>query len=103
MTAITVGLTLACLGLATGWQCSLRCSRQRGLRLALLATELRRSEQSERSQRQAAREFKVTIAEQAEQIEELEQSLSQWRQRHAAEVQHRQALLASRTTHEQED
>ncbi|MDB5345287.1 MAG: hypothetical protein JWP89_3664 [Schlesneria sp.] len=103
MTVITVVLTLVCLGLATLWQCSLRCSRQRGLRLALLATELRRSEQCERSQLQVVREFKVTIAEQTEQIEELEQSLSQWRQRHTAEVQHRQALLASRTTHEQED
>jgi sensor histidine kinase YesM len=103
MTAITIVLMLVCLGLVVLWQCSSRCSRQRGLRLALLATELRRSEQSERSQQQAAREFKETIAEQAEQIEELEQSLSQWRQRHAAEAQHRQALLAGRTTHEQED
>jgi tryptophan 2,3-dioxygenase len=103
MTFLTVVLLITCLGLAALWQCALRCTRQRGLRLALLATELRRSEQSERSQQQAARELKVTIAEQAEQIEELEQSLSQWRQRHAAEVQHRQALLASRTTHEQED
>ncbi len=103
MTAITVGLILACLGLAALWHNSLRCSRHRGLRLALLATELRRSEQSERSQRQAVREFKVTIAEQTEQIAELEQSLSQWHQRHTAEVQHRQALLAGRTTHEQED
>jgi hypothetical protein len=103
MTAISLVLALACLGLATLWQCSLRCSRQRGLRLALLATELRRIEQSERSQLQAVREFKVTIAEQTEQIEDLEQSLSQWRQRHSVEVQQRQALLASRTTHEQED
>ncbi len=103
MTVLTVVLLIACLGLASLWQCSLRRSRQRGLRLALLATELRRSEQSERSQRQAVREFKVTIAEQAEQIEELEQSLTVWRRRHSAEVQQRQALLASRITHEQED
>ena len=103
MMTITVGLMIACLWLASLWQCSLRCSQQRGLRLALLATELRRSEQSERSQRQVVREFEVTIAEQTEQIEELEQSLTQWRQRHTAEVQHRQALLAGRTTYEQED
>jgi hypothetical protein len=103
MTAIIVVLLFACVGLAALWQCSLRCSRQRGLRLALLATELRRSEQSERSHLQAGIEFKVTIAEQAEQIEELEQSLTVWRRRHSAEVQQRQALLASRITPEQED
>ena len=103
MTALTLALALVCLGLVALWIGSSRCSQQRGLRLAMLATELRRVEQSERSQRLAIREFKVTIAEQAEQIDELEQSLTHWRQRHAAEVQQRQALLASRITHEQED
>ena len=37
MTVLTVVLLIACLGLASLWQCSLRRSRQRGLRLALLA------------------------------------------------------------------
>lgn len=103
MTAFTLVLVLLSLGLAALWMGSSRCSQQRGLRLAVLATELRRVEQIERSQRLTIREFKVTIAEQAEQIDELEQSLTHWRQRHAAEVQQRQALLASRITHEQED
>lgn len=103
MTVFTLVLVLVSLGLAALWIGSSRCSQQRGLKLALLSAELRRLEQTERAQRQAIREFKVTIAEQVEHIDELEQSLSHWRQRHAAEVQQRQALLASRITHEQED
>lgn len=103
MTVLVAGMILICLVLAALWIGTLRCSQQRGLRLAMMAVELRRLEQAERSQQHALREFKVTISEQADQIDELEQSLSHWRERHAAEVRQRQALSGGRITQEQED